>query len=101
MTDYKEIEFEGLHLLIYRDPNDGALRISINTEEVGLKDEWPASGVPKLRLCINECTAQLDSDGNWGPSIPYPDHTVLDHIVVGTQPAGKTAEELHSGLPDV
>jgi hypothetical protein len=60
--------------------------IDVETADVGRDDEHPATGVPRLRLAINDCTSQLDVDGSWVKVSPYPKLTVLDHIAEATKP---------------
>jgi len=79
------IELDGLVVVVCRSSLDGALMIDVDSSDLE-RDDVHLGGheVPRLRLAINDHTEQLDKDGNWVESTPYPPLTVLDHIVEAT-----------------
>lgn len=80
-SDFVEVVCDGLAVVIGRSQLDGALWIDVSSESIDeTRDAHPGTGVPRLRLSINDHVEQLDSDGNWVEKKPYPEVTVLDHL---------------------
>jgi hypothetical protein len=77
---FVEVEMDGMAVNISRSSIDGSLHVEIDTSEVGLRDQHPATGVPRLSLAINDCSQQLDADGQWVDRAGYEPITVLDHL---------------------
>lgn len=82
---FRVIEFEGMTIAVYRSESDGALSIDIETGDLEFGDQHPSSGVPRLRVSINDSVEQLDEAGKWVDSTPYAPLTVLDHIAAETR----------------
>lgn len=66
-----EIVFEGLHIYVYRDPDDRRLNVCVYSDNVAKEDTMGDAEIPRLRLIINECREILGPDDKWLPDRKY------------------------------
>ena len=59
------IEFDGFEVSVFRDETDGIVTVQILSEGADVGDKFAPSGVPRLRVVVNDSSEVLDPDGHW------------------------------------
>lgn len=59
------LNLDGVEVCIYRSNWDGRIVVDIQTADAKGNDVHDDAGIPRIRICVNECEENLNAAGNW------------------------------------